>query len=267
VTVPSILERILVNKRVEAAALRAVAPTDRVIAALQAGTLVKEPKRSLVAALRRPSGAPVRVLAEIKRASPSAGAIRLDADPVAIAREYEAAGAAAISVLTEREFFAGDIAFLGPCKRATRIPILRKDFLIDPEQVYEGMMFGADAVLLIVAALPGDDLAAMLQATRNCRVEALVEAHTLEEADRALEAGATLLGVNHRDLHTFAIDMTLTEQIAKRVPADVVLVAESGIKTNGDVRRMGDAGADAVLVGEQLMRAPSPGAALAELLR
>ncbi len=263
----SILDTILANKRVEAAALRAVAPTDRVIAALQAGTLIKEPKRSLVAALRRPSGAPVRVLAEIKRASPSAGDIRRDADPVAIAREYEAAGAAAISVLTDREFFAGDIAFLGPCKHATRIPILRKDFLIDPEQVYEGMMFGADAVLLIVAALPGGELATMLQATRNCRVEALVEAHTIEEADRALEAGATLLGVNHRDLRTLAIDMTLTEQIAKRVPAGVVLVAESGIKTSADVRRMGDAGAHAVLVGEHLMRAPSPGVALAELLR
>lgn len=262
----SILDKILAKKREEIAVLASKRPVDRVVAALAAGQLDRQPKRSLSAALHRPAGSPVRVLAEIKRASPSAGPIRPDADPVAIAREYEAAGAAAISVLTDRDFFAGDIAFLGPCKRAVEIPILRKDFLIGHEQLYEAAMFGADAALLIVAALTPGELASMLKWARDYRIEALVEAHTLAEADTALAAGAKLLGVNHRDLHTFAIDMTLTEQIAKRVPADVVLVAESGIKTKADIQRMGDAGAHACLIGETLMRAPSPGAALAELL-
>ncbi|HTR54937.1 MAG TPA: indole-3-glycerol phosphate synthase TrpC [Kofleriaceae bacterium] len=265
-SMPSILEQILAKKREEIAALQALPPHERVIAALQAGTLDRGAKRSLVAALHRSRAEPVRVLAEIKRASPSAGTIRADADPVAIAREYAEAGAAAISVLTDREFFAGDVAFLAPCKRAVALPILRKDFLIDPDQVYEGTILGADAVLLIVAALPGRELATMLRAVRDNRIEALVEVHSLAEAEIALAAGAKLVGVNHRDLHTFAIDMTLTEQIAKRVPGDVVLVAESGIKTKGDVRRLGDAGAHAVLVGETLMRAPSPGDALRELL-
>jgi indole-3-glycerol phosphate synthase len=264
--VTSILDRILAKKREEVAALKAKSPYDRTFAMPRAARLGRRVKRSLVAALRRPAGAPVRVLAEFKRASPSAGAIRPDAEPAVIAREYAEAGAAAISVLTDREFFAGDLEFIGECKRVTKLPILRKDFLIDPEQVNEAMMYGADAVLLIVAALPGAELATMLQAARDQHLEALVEAHSLAEAERALAAGATLLGVNHRDLHTFAIDMTLTEQIAKRVPADVVVVAESGIKTRDDVRRLGDAGAHAVLVGEHLMRAPSPGAALRELI-
>ncbi|MGE5182872.1 MAG: indole-3-glycerol phosphate synthase TrpC [Acidobacteriota bacterium] len=256
-TLPTILDTILAKKREEVAELHAhtrPAHVDR------------EPKRSLIAALRRPAGAPVRVLAEIKRASPSAGPIRPGADIAAIACEYADAGAAALSVLTDRDFFDGDITFLGVARRAAGVPILRKDFLIDPEQVTEAVMYGADAVLLIVAALPGAQLAEMLEAVRTSKLEALVEAHTLGEAEIALAAGATLIGVNHRDLHTFAIDMSLTVQIAKRVPSDVVLVAESGIKTAADVRRMGDAGAHAVLVGEALMRAPSPGAALRELL-
>jgi indole-3-glycerol phosphate synthase len=222
--------------------------------------------RSLHAALHRDAGQPVRVLAEIKRASPSAGPIRPDADPVAVAREYEAAGAAAISVLTDRTFFAGDVAFLAPVAAATRVPILRKDFIIDGFQILEASARGADAVLLIVAALGAGELGRLLELARTYHVEALVEAHTLAEAETALAAGARVLGVNHRDLRTFAIDMSLTETIAARVPRDVVLVAESGIRSRDDVRRLGDAGAHAVLVGEHLMRAPSPGAALRELL-
>ena len=252
----SILDKILETKRAEIAALRARRTFER----------PHLPRRSLATVLRRPAGAPVRMLAEIKRASPSAGPIRPGADPVAIAREYEAAGASAISVLTDRAFFDGDPAFLDLVRQAVALPVLRKDFLIAPEQIAEASALGADAVLLIVAALPGRELAAMADAARAHELDALVEVHTLPEVETALAAGARLLGVNHRDLHTFAIDMSLTEQIAKRVPADVVLVAESGIKTAADVRRLGDAGAHAVLVGEQLMRAPSPGAALRELL-
>jgi indole-3-glycerol phosphate synthase len=256
-TPPSILEQILAVKRAEVADLKSYG--DHIYPRDGWG-------RSLAAALRRDANQPVRVLAEIKRASPSAGPIRPDADPVAVARDYEAAGAAAISVLTDRTFFAGDAQFLAPVVAATRVPILRKDFIIDGEQIREASACGADAVLLIVAALGEGELARLLGSARAYYVEALVEAHTLAEADAALAAGARLLGVNHRDLRTFAIDMSLTEQIAKRVPGDVVLVAESGIRSRDDVRRMGDAGAHAVLVGEHLMRAPSPGAALRELL-
>ena len=255
------LDDILAVKRdeVRAAVARAVSDGDRLVPRAAWG-------RSLRGALARGPGQPVRVLAEIKRASPSAGPIRPDADPVAIARDYEAAGAAAISVLTDRTFFAGDVAFLRPVAAATHVPVLRKDFIIDAYQILEASWCGADAVLLIVAALGAAELARLLELARAYHVEALVEAHTLGEAEIALAAGVRLLGINHRDLRTFAIDMSLTETIAARVPGDVVLVAESGIRSRDDVRRLGDAGAHAVLVGEHLMRAPSPGAALRELL-
>jgi indole-3-glycerol phosphate synthase len=249
--VVSILDEILAKKRDELALLR------RHMRGRQ--------PRSLEQALRRTVGEPVRVIAEIKRASPSAGPIRPGADPVAIALDYATAGAAAISVLTDKTFFDGDLAFLWPCRDAVPLPILRKDFLVDGLQIQESRYFGADAVLLIVAAV--DRMDVMLGHVESQDLEALVEVHTIDEAGVALDAGARILGVNHRDLHTFAIDMSLTEQIAKRVPSDVVLVAESGIRTRDDIRRLGDAGAHAVLVGEHLMRAPSPGDALRELLR
>jgi indole-3-glycerol phosphate synthase len=276
-----ILDEILAVKRAEVAALRAIDDASQaawarldlreVMAVKQAAS--RDPlsesaapaRRSMIDALRRPAGAPVRVLAEVKRASPSAGPIRPSADPVAVAREYAAAGAAAISVLTDRGFFGGHISFLEKCRAAVDVPILRKDFLIDPLQLAESPH--ADAVLLIVAALSEAELQGMLREARGWH-EVLVEVHSLDELEVALRAPRPpkLIGVNHRDLKTFKIDMTLTEQIARRVPPDVVLVAESGIRTREDVRRLGDAGAHAVLVGEQLMRAPSPGAALRELL-
>lgn len=252
----SILDQILTTKRDEIAAAKQ----------LSLPTIPNRVRRSLTGALRRTAGQPVRVLSEIKRASPSAGPIRAGADPVAIARAYEAAGAAAISVLTDRTYFDGDLAFLAPTRAAVSLPILRKDFLIDPFQIAETAAHGADALLLIVAALSADLLELMLRETQAHRLDALVEVHSLAELDIALSAGVELLGVNHRNLATFEIDMTLTEQIARRVPLGTVLVAESGIKTADDVRRLGDAGAHAVLVGEQLMRAPSPGEALRALL-
>jgi indole-3-glycerol phosphate synthase len=253
-----ILEQILAVKRDELAALKVQALADA----------PARGHRSLRAALHRDSDQAMRVLAEVKRASPSAGAIRAGADPVAVAREYADAGAAAISVLTDKQFFDGDIAFLQPCHDAVDVPILRKDFLIDPLQVQEAAVRGADAVLLIVAALSQAELETMMAAVHDAHLEALVEVHDLGELDIALSLSRppAVIGVNHRDLRTFTIDMTLTEQVAKRVPADVVLVAESGIRTPDDVRRMRDAGAHAVLVGEHLMRAPSPGSALRELL-
>jgi indole-3-glycerol phosphate synthase len=267
----SILDQILAKKREEVAELSkrfaAVAAPLGMVHRVdpQLESLVP---RDFAAALRRPSGKPVRVLAEVKRASPSAGPIRPGADPVEVAREYADAGAAAISVLTDQTFFDGNVRYLMPCRAAVSVPVLRKDFIIDPIQLYEARANGADAVLLIAAALSPLQLQGLMRVSREYGLEPLVEVHSLAEADVALSSPVppAVLGVNHRDLHTFAIDMTLTEQVAKRVPPGVVLVAESGIRTRDDVHRMGDAGAHAVLVGEHLMRAPSPGAALRELL-
>lgn len=253
----NILDKILAVKRLEVEALKA---------RVEPRPPPSGPTRDFTAALRRSAGEPVRVLAEIKRASPSAGAIRAGADPADIAGEYLAGGAAAISVLTDEQFFDGRLEFLQRVRDRVPLPLLRKDFIIDELQLAEARTAGADAVLLIVAALTPAQLGDLLTTAYMLELDALVEVHDEREAEIALAAGAYLLGVNHRDLKTFTIDMTLTEKIAKRVPPAVVLVAESGIKTAADVRRLGDAGAHAVLVGETLMRAPSPAAALRELL-
>jgi indole-3-glycerol phosphate synthase len=257
----TILDDILAVKRSEVAAARAARPWSELDAAARAAG----PVRGLERALRRPPGAPVRVIAEIKRASPSAGPIRAGADPAAIARDYARGGASAISVLTDRQFFDGELAFLARARHAVNVPLLRKDFVIDGYQIAEARAAGADGVLLIVAALAPSLLAELLAAARERALDALVEVHDLAEVEAALAAGATLLGVNHRDLRTFAMDMTLTAQIAPRVPPGVVLVGESGIRTTEDVEVLGRAGAHAVLVGEQLMRAESPGDALLAL--
>jgi indole-3-glycerol phosphate synthase len=258
----NILDKILAVKRDEVAA----AKVHRPLADLEAAARASGPTRGLARALRRSAGEPVRVLAEIKRASPSAGAIRAGADPAAIAAEYHGGGAAAISVLTDEQFFAGELGFLARVRERVPLPLLRKDFIIDPYQVVEARAAGADGILLIVAALAPAQLSELLAAASLQQLDALVEVHDAREAEVALAAGASLLGVNHRDLKTFTIDMSLTEQVARRVPPSVVLVGESGIKSAADVRRLGEAGAHAVLVGETLMRAPSPGAALRELL-
>ncbi|TMQ10588.1 MAG: indole-3-glycerol phosphate synthase TrpC [Deltaproteobacteria bacterium] len=257
----TILDDILAVKRTEVAAARA----GQAFAEIDAIARAAGPVRGLERALRRPPGAPVRVIAEIKRASPSAGPIRAGADPAAIARDYARGGATSLSVLTDRQFFDGDLGFLGRARAAVDLPLLRKDFVIDAYQVAETRAAGADGVLLIVAALTAPQLGELIAAARDYQLDALVEVHDLAEADTALAAGATLLGVNHRDLKTFTMDMTLTAQIAPRVPPDVVLVGESGIRTPADVEALGRAGAHAVLVGEQLMRAESPGDALLAL--
>jgi indole-3-glycerol phosphate synthase len=257
-----VLGEILARKVDEVAAARAATP----LAMLQAAARAAAPARSLRAALTRPAGAPVRVLAEIKRASPSAGPIRPGADPAVIAREYDAGGAAALSVLTDRDFFDGELGFLARVRAAVGLPLLRKDFMIDGYQVVEARAAGADAILLIVAALDDALLADLYAQAGALGMDALVEVHDRAEADRALALGATLLGVNHRDLRTFAIDLGLTAALAPMVPAGTVLVAESGLRTPADVARVADAGAHAILVGESLMRAPSPGQALRALV-
>ena len=257
----TILDTILATKREEVAAARRAMP----FAELDARAHAAGPLRPFRAALARLPGAEVRVLAEIKRASPSAGPIRAGADPAVIAAAYAQAGAAAISVLTDRTYFAGELAFLGRVRDCVALPLLRKDFLIDPYQVAEARVAGADAILLIVAALSPAQLAELLAAAAEYHLDVLVEVHTPREAEIALAAGTTLLGVNHRDLRTFQIDMSLTSAVAPMLPPDVVLVAESGIRTAADVALLGAVGAHAVLVGEQLMRAADPAEALRAL--
>lgn len=257
----SVLERILETKRSEIATAKA----QRSFATVDADARAAGPLRGLERALRRRTDEPMRVLAEIKRASPSAGPIRPGANPETIAREYESGGASAISVLTDRDYFDGDLAFLARVRAAVALPLLRKDFLIDAYQIAEARAAGADAVLLIVAALEQAMLAELLAAARSYGLDALVEVHDVAEAERALAAGATLVGVNHRNLHTFQMDMTLTHAVGRVLPAGVAMVAESGIKTPRDLAQLDRARTHAILVGEHLMRAESPGAALREL--
>lgn len=261
VSLPDVLKEILETKRVEVAAAKAAVP----LAEVEARAVAAAPTRGLTEHLRRRPGQQVRVLAEIKRASPSAGAIRAGADPQEIARAYLRGGAAAISVLTDEKYFDGKLEFLARVREVVEIPLLRKDFVIDPYQVVEARAAGADAVLLIVAALSPNQLRELMACAEQHQLDALVEVHDLQEAETAIAANANLIGVNHRDLRTFTIDMSLTSQVAPLVPPDAVLVAESGIKVADDLTLLGAVGAHAVLVGEQLMRAPSPGDALRAL--
>jgi indole-3-glycerol phosphate synthase len=260
--VSTILDKILAVKHEEVAAARAV----RSLSDIDTAARAAGPTRGLAKALRRPKGAPMRVLSEIKRASPSAGPIRPGADPAQIAEEYANAGAAAISVLTDKQFFDGDLSFLAKVRARVGVPLLRKDFVIDAYQIAEARAAGADAVLLIVAALERSQLAELMAAAKEYELDALVEVHTLDEADIAYAVGSQLLGVNHRDLKTFTIDMTLTSKIIASITIDTIVVAESGIRGPADVKMLDEARADAILVGEHLMRAPSPGAALRELM-
>lgn len=214
------------------------------------------------AALRGPG---LAVVAEVKQRTPSMGVLAEDYDPGRLAKAYEHGGAAAISVLTDGFGFGGAVEHLDAVRAATHLPILRKDFITDPYQVVEARAHGADAVLLIVAALEPRELNHLLGVARQNGLAALVEVHDDSEVRTAKLAGATLIGVNHRDLRTFAVDLSLTERLRSWIPPDCVLVAESGIKTSTDARRMREAGADAVLVGELLMRASDPAALIRDL--
>jgi len=222
------------------------------------------PVRPFAEALIRPGR--VNVIAEHKRRSPSRGAIREDLLPADVARRYEAAGAAAISVLTDEPFFGGRVEHLVEARAAVSLPVLRKDFILDPWQVWEARAAGADAVLLIVAALTDAELGGLLSAAREAGIDALVEVHDRGELDRALSGGSRIVGVNNRDLRTLGVSLETSLALAPSIPKGVVAVAESGIRAGADVRRLRDAGFDAVLVGEHLRGAPDPGAALARLL-
>jgi indole-3-glycerol phosphate synthase len=255
-----VLDAILAKTRERVAAGKARGPLD----GSHPAVLQAPPARPFAAALARAGR--VNVIAEHKRRSPSRGAIREDLRPAEVARAYEAAGAAALSVLTDEAFFGGRLEHLREARAATTLPALRKDFVLDPWQVWEARAAGADAVLLIVAALSDADLVTLLAVAREAGVDALVEVHDRAELERALAAGARLVGVNSRDLKTLAVSLDTALALAPAIPDDVVAVAESGIRTGDDVRRLRDGGFDAFLVGEHLMASPDPGEALKRLL-
>jgi indole-3-glycerol phosphate synthase len=228
---------------------------------LELAILAHTPK-DFVGALRRPG---LAVIAEMKQRTPSMGVLTEDYRPGDLARAYTLGGAAAISVLTHMASFGGRPEHVVSARFATDLPILRKDFVTDPYEVGEARAAGADAILLIVAALDLERLGELLRVTRSRGLAALVEVHNESELETALAAGARVIGVNNRDLRTFDVDLGLTERLRKAIPAGVLVVAESGIHTADDARRMREAGADAILVGESLMRADDPAARIREL--
>jgi len=260
--VPDILRRILATKRAEVAAARAAEPLD----AIERSARAALPPRDFAGALRAKiaAGKPA-VIAEIKRASPSKGLLREHFDPAAIARSYAAAGAACLSVLTDREYFQGAPEHLAAARAACNLPVLRKDFIIEPYQVYEARALGADCILLITAALAPGDMRGLERLAQGLGMAVLVEVHDGDELDAALALQTPLVGINNRDLRSFETRLETTLDLLARVPADKLVITESGIVTPTDVARMRKAGVRAFLIGEAFMRAPAPGEALTKL--
>lgn len=254
-----ILDDIVAHKREEVASGLAKVDGEQ----LRRGAEAAPPARDFGGAIRRADA--VAVIAEIKRASPSAGVFRADLNVRARARAYERGGAAAISVVTDRRFFQGEAEWIAEAKQASGPPVLRKDFLIDPLQVLESRALGADAVLLIAAILDSAVLGWALRWTRELGMAGLVEVHNEGELERALACGADVIGINNRDLRTFQVELGTTEHLLPLIPEGVAVVSESGVESAGDVRRLAAAGVDAVLVGTSLMRQDDPTALLRSL--
>ncbi len=223
------------------------------------------PTRPFARSLAIPAGGELAVIAEVKRRSPSKGTLDADLDPAAVARDYAAGGATCVSVLTDEQFFSGSAADLGAARAACGLPVLRKDFTVSPADVCDARLMGADAVLLIVAALSDEELSTFLSLARELTLDALVEVHDEAELARALDAGAELVGVNQRDLTTFSVDQGRALRVAREIPPEVVAVAESGIRDGADAGTLADAGYQAVLVGESLICAPDRRVALGAL--
>lgn len=256
----SVLDEIVAAKRIEIAERRSQVPESMLQQKLQNAS----PVRDFFAALAQPG--PIRLIAEVKKASPSAGVIREDFEPVAIARTYEKHGATCISVLTDQAFFQGKLEYLERVRSSVHLPTLRKDFILDEYQLLEARAAGADAVLLIAECLDDCNLRKLHNVAIDLGMTPLVELYDPENLDRVLEAGATLIGVNNRDLRTFKVDLEHTLRLREHVPDECVMVSESGIRTPEDVQRLEAAGIDAILVGESLMRERDIGAATDRLL-
>jgi indole-3-glycerol phosphate synthase len=263
-SMPDVLTRICTDVRTDVAARKA----KRGIEALRQDiTLRHDQTRGFGYALKQTSAAgQYGLIAEIKKASPSGGLIRPDFDPASLARAYEEGGAACLSVLTERTHFQGDPEHLKAARAAVKLPVLRKDFMLDPWQIYESRAMGADCILLIMAALTDGEARELEQVAMSLDLDVLVEVHDREELDRALLLETSLIGINNRNLKTLATDLAVTEQLAPLVPPDRFLIAESGIRNTGDLRRLAAVGPNCYLVGESLMRRDDVTAAVRELL-
>src|SRR5580704_7953514 len=258
----NILDKIVAEKKLEVAQLRSQADK------LKQAAAARKEFRDFAGALRRDNG--VALIAEIKKASPSAGVIVKDFDAIQIAREYEAGGASALSVLTDEKFFQGRIEYLQQIRDAVKLPLLRKDFIIDELQIYQSVARGADAILLIVAILNDAQLKDFRELAAQLNLASLVEVHDEAELDRAVASGAEIIGVNNRDLRDFSVSLATTEKLAAKLKKGMcgkhILVAESGIHARADVERVAKAGANAILVGESLMRSGDIAAKVKELL-
>jgi indole-3-glycerol phosphate synthase len=263
----SILQKIVEDKRVEVARLP---EREITVELLRRAIESRGGAGDFFGALKKPRIGSVGLIAEVKKASPSAGIIRADFDPVRIAKEYETSGASCLSVLTDEKYFQGSLAYLRAIRDAVSLPLLRKDFIIDERQILEAVENGADAILLIVAILEDEPLRRFRELAEQSGLAALVEVHDEAELSRALASGATLIGVNNRDLKTFKVDLATTVRLAEIMRSqsgtDRFLVAESGIHQRADVARLAAAGAGAILVGESLMREKDIGAKVRELL-
>jgi indole-3-glycerol phosphate synthase len=262
----TILDNIVSTCRRKLEETRSALPLKRVQQTAEA----RQERRDFAAALA-PAAGPgasqgLRVIAELKRASPSRGLLRQHYRPHEIALGYAGGGASALSVLTEEQYFLGSTQDLTEVRQAVEIPVLRKDFILEGYQVYESVAAGADALLLIVAVVPEHDLRSLLDLCKQLRIAALVEVHTEVELERAVAAGAQIIGVNNRNLKTLEVNLETSFQLRAKMPRGCLAVSESGIKTAGDLRRIRDAGFDAVLIGERLMTQPDPGKALQRLL-
>ncbi|HTV57989.1 MAG TPA: indole-3-glycerol phosphate synthase TrpC [Verrucomicrobiae bacterium] len=256
----NILERIVEARREAIAHRKRVLPEVALKIAIEKKT---PPARDFFGALSRGG---INIIAELKKASPSLGLIREDYDPPSLAKRLEAAGAAALSVLTEEDFFRGSLAHLKEATQVTAIPVLRKDFIVDPWQVWEARAARADAFLLIAAILDDQTLRELLQLGRSLGMEALVEVHSREEAERAANAGARIIGVNNRDLRNFQVRLETSLELAEAIPEECLAVSESGIHIPEHIARLRAAGFDAFLIGERLMKQADPAAELRELL-
>ena len=256
--VADILSRILECKRQEVAQARRTMPLE----ALRQQVMTLPPTRGFRQALQPRAGQGPRIITEIKKASPSAGLIRADFDPVAIATIYARHGAAAISVLTDAHFFQGQLTYLSTIRQKVELPLLRKDFVIDPYQLYEARWHGADAVLLIAAALDVPQLVDLAALSLDLGLEPLVEVHTAAELAKALECSCRVIGVNNRDLHTFHTDVATTLELLPHIPDEYLVVSESGLKDHATLARLQAQGVAAFLIGESLMREPDIGAKL-----
>ncbi len=255
-----ILDEIIENKSTEIKESKNSLPLELITEQLKSAL----PTRDFFDAIN-PKGE-LKIISEVKHASPSKGVFREDFDPVEIAKSYSAGGASAISVLTDEKYFKGSLTYLKNIRAEVDTPLLRKDFIIDPYQVYEARLFGADALLLIVAALDQRDLKDLLEITHSLQMNAVVEVHDAEELDRALEADARIIGINNRDLRTFNVDLNVSINLSKKVPGDKIVIAESGIGSIKDIDGLRAEGVHVFLIGETFMKAADPGQKLKELI-